>query len=45
MIPPPAPGTILRQGVALQLLPHCGHMVHVEAADEVNRLIEQFLPR
>jgi pimeloyl-ACP methyl ester carboxylesterase len=45
MIPPPASEAIVREGVALRVLPGCGHMVHVEAADAVNRLIEDFLPR
>jgi len=45
MIPPPAPEAIVREGVSLRVLPRCGHMAHVEAADAVNRLIEEFLPR
>ena len=45
MIPPPAPETVVRAGVEMRVLPGCGHMAHVEAADAVNRLIEEFLPR
>lgn len=43
MIPPPAPGELAREGVLVRVLPHCGHMVHLEAADEVNRLIADFV--
>ena len=45
MIPPPAPETLVRGGVELRVLPGCGHMAHVEAADAVNRLIDEFLSR
>lgn len=45
VIPPPAPGEFVREGVLVRVLPGCGHMVQIEAADEVNRLIEDFLPR
>jgi pyruvate dehydrogenase E2 component (dihydrolipoamide acetyltransferase) len=43
MIPPPAPGTFVRDGILIRVLPHAGHMVQVEAADEVNRLVGDFL--
>jgi len=43
MIPPPAPGEFARAGVLVRVLPHAGHMVQVEAADEVNRLVSDFL--
>jgi pyruvate dehydrogenase E2 component (dihydrolipoamide acetyltransferase) len=43
VIPPPEPGVPAREGVELHVLPGGGHMVQVEAADEVNRLIEAFL--
>ncbi len=43
IIPPPA--DFGRPGVEFHVLPGCGHMVQVEAADEVNRLIEAFLRR
>jgi pyruvate dehydrogenase E2 component (dihydrolipoamide acetyltransferase) len=43
VIPPPAPGELAREGVELHVLPGRGHMVQVEAADEVNRLIGNFL--
>jgi pyruvate dehydrogenase E2 component (dihydrolipoamide acetyltransferase) len=45
VIPPPAPGEFVRDGVLIRVLPACGHMVQVEAADEVNRLIDGFLRR
>lgn len=44
MIPPPAQGEPVRDGVRLHVLPGAGHMVQLEAADEVNRLIANFLP-
>jgi pyruvate dehydrogenase E2 component (dihydrolipoamide acetyltransferase) len=43
VIPPPAPGEFARKGVLLRVLPRSGHMVQAEAADEVNRLIGEFL--
>ena len=43
MIPPPAPGEFARAGVLVRVLPHAGHMVQLEAADEVNRLVADFL--
>jgi pimeloyl-ACP methyl ester carboxylesterase len=43
VIPPPAPGDFVREGVLLRVLPRSGHMVQAEAADEVNRLIGDFL--
>ncbi len=45
VIPPPAPGEFEAPGVELHLLAGRGHMVHVEAADEVNRLLTGFLRR
>jgi pyruvate dehydrogenase E2 component (dihydrolipoamide acetyltransferase) len=45
MIPPPAPETVVREGVEMRVLPGCGHMAHVEAADAVNRLVGEFLSR
>lgn len=45
VIPPPVPGEFEAPGVELHLLPGQGHMVHVEAADEVNRLLAGFLRR
>ncbi len=45
VIPPPAPGEFEAPGVELQLIPGRGHMVQVEAADEVNRLLAAFLRR
>lgn len=43
VIPPPAPGEFVRDGVRTQVLPGAGHMVQVEAAAELNRLIGEFL--
>ena len=43
VIPAPAPGQFLRDGVSVRILPGCGHMVQIEAADEVNRLLVDFL--
>lgn len=43
MIPAPAPGAFVRDGVLVRVLPQCGHMAHVEAADEVNRIVLDFL--
>jgi pyruvate dehydrogenase E2 component (dihydrolipoamide acetyltransferase) len=45
VVPPPAPAELTRDGVSVHVLPHAGHMVQVEAADEVNRLIGEFLQR
>lgn len=44
VIPPPPPGEFKDAGVEMHVLPGCGHMVQEEAADEVNRLIDEFLP-
>jgi pyruvate dehydrogenase E2 component (dihydrolipoamide acetyltransferase) len=44
MIPPPAPDAPVRAGVRLHVLPGAGHMVQLEAADAVNRLVADFLP-
>lgn len=43
VIPPPEPALLAREGVELHVLPGRGHMVQVEAAEEVNRLIEALL--
>ena len=43
VIPPPVPGLLARESVEFHLLQGRGHMVQVEAADEVNRLIEALL--
>lgn len=43
VIPPPAPGELARAEVLVRVLPHCGHMVQFEAADEVNRLVADFV--
>lgn len=43
VIPPPAPGEFARTEVLVRVLPHCGHMVQIESADEVNRLVADFL--
>ena len=43
MIPPPAPGEFARANVLVRVLPHCGHMVQFEAAEEVNRLMADLL--
>lgn len=43
IIPPPV--DFQRPGVELHVLPGCGHMVQVEAAGEVNRLIDAFQRR
>jgi pyruvate dehydrogenase E2 component (dihydrolipoamide acetyltransferase) len=45
VIPAPGPGDLARPGVEVHLLPGCGHMVQIEAAEEVNRLIDAFLSR
>jgi pyruvate dehydrogenase E2 component (dihydrolipoamide acetyltransferase) len=45
VIPPPPPGEFKDAGVEMHVLPGCGHMVQEEAADEVNRLIDDFLGR
>jgi len=43
VIPAPAPGELSLSGVRLEVLPNAGHMVQVEAADDVNRLLERYL--
>ena len=43
VIPPPDPGVLSRKGVEFHVLPGRGHMVQMEAADEVNRLVEAVL--
>lgn len=43
VVPPPAPGELTRDGVSVHVLPRAGHLVQVEAADEFNRLVGDFL--
>ena len=43
VVPPPDPDELARTGVRVRVLPHCGHMVQLEAAGEVNRLVTDFL--
>lgn len=43
IIPPPESGVHAREGVEFHTLPGRGHMVQIEAADDVNRLIEGWL--
>jgi pyruvate dehydrogenase E2 component (dihydrolipoamide acetyltransferase) len=43
MIPAPAPGEFVPPRILLRVLPRAGHMVHVEAADEFNELLVEFL--
>jgi pyruvate dehydrogenase E2 component (dihydrolipoamide acetyltransferase) len=43
VIPPPEPRVLARECVEFHVLPCRGHMVQVEAADEVNHLIEALL--
>ena len=43
VIPAPAPGELSLAGVRVEVLPHAGHMVQVEAADDANRLLDTFL--
>jgi pyruvate dehydrogenase E2 component (dihydrolipoamide acetyltransferase) len=45
VIPAPAPGELSLAGVRVEVLPHAGHMVQVEAANDVNRLLDTFLGR
>ena len=45
VIPPPPLGEFEDAGVEMHVLPGRGHMVQEEAADEVNRLIDDFLRR
>jgi pyruvate dehydrogenase E2 component (dihydrolipoamide acetyltransferase) len=45
IIAPPAPGEFRDAGVEVHFLPGRGHKVQEEAADEVNRLIDDFLRR
>lgn len=43
---PALDAAVLRDtGVEFHLLPHCGHQLMIEAASEVNRLIDEFLGR
>jgi pyruvate dehydrogenase E2 component (dihydrolipoamide acetyltransferase) len=41
--PPPEPAAMTRSGVEFHLLRGCGHQLPVEAATEVNRLVDEFL--
>jgi len=43
VVPPPATGEFARDGVSVHVVPRAGHMVQVEAADEFNRLVGDFL--
>jgi pyruvate dehydrogenase E2 component (dihydrolipoamide acetyltransferase) len=45
IVPPPPAEELARDGVLVHVLPGRGHMVQVEAADEVNRLIGDFVGR
>jgi pyruvate dehydrogenase E2 component (dihydrolipoamide acetyltransferase) len=45
VIPPPAATEIAAPGIELHVLSGRGHMVQIEAAAEVNQLIEAFLGR
>ena len=45
IVPPPPAEELARAGVSVHVLPGRGHMVQVEAADEVNRLIGDFVGR
>jgi pyruvate dehydrogenase E2 component (dihydrolipoamide acetyltransferase) len=45
IVPPPPSEELARAGVTVRVLPNRGHMVQVEAADEVNRLIDDFVGR
>jgi pyruvate dehydrogenase E2 component (dihydrolipoamide acetyltransferase) len=45
VVPAAAPGDLAWPGVEVHLVPGRGHMVQVEAAEEVNRLIDEFLSR
>jgi pyruvate dehydrogenase E2 component (dihydrolipoamide acetyltransferase) len=45
IVPPPTAEELARDGVSVCVLPDRGHMVQVEAADEVNRLIGDFVGR
>ena len=44
VIPPPMECDWTKAGVTLHLLEGCGHMPHIEASQQVNRLIKAFLP-
>lgn len=43
IVPPPDPAAFAGERVRFHVLPGCGHMVQLEAADEVNRLLLDFL--
>lgn len=43
MIPAPAPGELVRPDLRIRVLAHAGHMVQVEAADEFNARVLEFL--
>ena len=45
MIPPPEPRELAGDHVRVHVLPDAGHMVQLEAAGEVNRLVLDFLHR
>jgi pyruvate dehydrogenase E2 component (dihydrolipoamide acetyltransferase) len=41
--PPPEPAALARSGVEFHVLRGCGHQLPVEAASDVNRLVDAFL--
>jgi pyruvate dehydrogenase E2 component (dihydrolipoamide acetyltransferase) len=43
VVPPPSAGEFAREGVSVHVVPCAGHLVQVEAADEFNRLVGDFL--
>ena len=43
VVPPPEPGVLAREGIEFHVLQGRGHMVQVEAAEDVNRLIAALL--
>lgn len=45
IVPPPPAEELARAGVSVHVLPGRGHMVQIEAADEVDRLIGDFVGR
>lgn len=43
VIAPPAPGEFVDPGILLRVLPGAGHLVQLEAPEEVNRILIEFL--